>query len=520
MMDLPDEILLIIVENLEEQDLITLGRLCRRLNRLALSRAIHLILNMERSVKIGTFIRRARTMHSRSALIVGKVLGGIEFPLLKAISLSLFKKPSCIQSIECTFSQQDFEHEASEVAFYFRTTPELIRIRLILNSGQGLFGEDFYNLESLLARMGLQQGITQPPVVEDTKERDDVAFRKLLRGLASLTAPNPIRGPSRQPRWVVFERDLIIGESTTIFQCQPLVVSGEVKILGTNVLFSTSFIDWTIASLNASHITTLTLHGLDDVGQHLSRIRMDHLQILRVQSPLLSPSHLIPFLSRHNLLVRLFIDDILPVEDTSIAFPPGSLPNVTYLNAPSDVILLALSKSSIAPLVTDVGLKYQDRPSVVDLQKLLRMVAAHPHVCSLHIPFASLNQTREWLDYRGRRFESRLTHIKYLSVVVPEEDWIDQEVALRIAESAMRFPQVERISIHAKNEITWMQAYIVKLAELKVIHSSPLSMVDVNHQHLKIEVEKKDSDQPENDEGSGSRGSLWARLRAKIRRSL
>lgn len=36
--------------------------------------------------------------------------------------------------------------------------------------------------------------------------------------------------------------------------------------------------------------------------------------------------------------------------------------------------------------------------------------------------------------------------------------------------------------------MTWMQAYIVKLAELKVIHSSPLSMVDVNHQHLKMRV--------------------------------
>ncbi|PBK97250.1 hypothetical protein ARMGADRAFT_631165 [Armillaria gallica] len=486
MMDLPDEILLIIVENLEEEDLITLGRLCRRLNRLALSRAIHLILNMERSVTIGTFTRRARTMQSRSALIVGKVLGGIEFPLLKAISLSLFKKPSCIQSIECTFSQQDFEHEASEVAFYFRTTPELIRIRLILNSGKGLFGEDFYNLESLLAKMSLQEDTTQPPVVVDTKERDDVSFRKLLRGLASLTAPDPVRGPSRQPRWVVFERDLIIGENTTIFQCQPFVVSGEVEILGTNVLFSTPFLDWTIASLNASHITKLTLHGLDDVGQHLSRIQMDHLQLLTVQSPLLSPSHLVPFLSRHNLLVRLLIDDIGAVEDANITFPSGSLPKVTHLNAPSDIILLALSKPSIAPLVTDVGLKYMDRPSVVDLQKLLRMVATHPHVCNLHIPFASLNQTREWLDYRGRRFESRLTHIKYLSVVVPEEDQVDQEVALRIAESAMRFPQVERISIHTRNEMTWMQAYIVKLAELKVIHSSPLSMVDVNHQHLKM----------------------------------
>lgn len=118
---------------------------------------------------------------------------------------------------------------------------------------------------------------------------------------------------------------------------------------------------------------------------------MDHLQLLTVQSPLLSPSHLVPFLSRHNLLVRLLIDDIGPVEDTNITFPSGSLPKVTHLNAPSDIILSALSKPSIAPLVTDVGLKYMDRPSVVDLQKLFRMVAAHPYVCNLHIPFASLN---------------------------------------------------------------------------------------------------------------------------------
>ncbi|KAK0221492.1 hypothetical protein IW262DRAFT_907281 [Armillaria fumosa] len=207
MMDLPDEIFLIIVEHLEEEDLITLGRLCRRLNRRALSRAIHLILNMERSVKVGTFIAGPpRTMPSKSTLSVGKALGGIEFPLLKAISLSLFKKPGCMRSIECTFSQQDFDHEASDVAFCFRTTPGLTCVRLILNSGKGLFGEDIYNRELLLARMSLHQDITQSPVVADTKERDDVAFRNLLRGLASLTTPNPVRGP--RPRWVVFEKGI------------------------------------------------------------------------------------------------------------------------------------------------------------------------------------------------------------------------------------------------------------------------------------------------------------------------
>ncbi|KAK0487801.1 hypothetical protein IW261DRAFT_641822 [Armillaria novae-zelandiae] len=379
-------------------------------------------------------------MRSRSTLIVGKVLGGIEFPSLKAVSLSLFKKPGCIQSIECTFSQQDFEHEASEVAFYFRTTPELIRVCLTLNSGKGRFGEDVYNLESLLARMTLRQDITQSSVVVDTKERDDVAFRNLIRGLASFTVPDPVRGPLRRPLSVVFEGDLILRESTTIFQCQPFVVSGEVEIFGANVLFSTPFLDWTITSLNTSRIMKLTLNGLNDVGQHLSRIQIDHLQSLTVQSPLLSPSHPIPFLSRHNLMQVLFVD-ISPVEDTSIYYPSGSLPNVAHLNASFDIMLLALSKQNVAPLVTDVGFRSKDRPSTPDLQKLLRMVATHPYICKLHIPFASLNQTHEWLDYRGRRFESRLTRIKLLSAAVPKEDHVDQEVTLRIAESAMRFPQ-------------------------------------------------------------------------------
>ncbi|KAK0504358.1 hypothetical protein EDD18DRAFT_1457397 [Armillaria luteobubalina] len=217
------------------------------------------------------------------------------------------------------------------------------------------------------------------------------------------------------------ERDLILGESTTVFQCQPFVISGKVEILGTSVLFSTPFLDWTIASLNASYITKLTLRALDAVRQHLSRIRVNHLWPLAIQSPLLSPSHLVQFLSRHYPLVRLLIDTG-PVDDTSIILPSGSLANVTRLYAPSDIILLALSERGIALLVADVGIKFKDRPSVANLQKLLRVVAAHPYVCNFHIAFAPLNQTHEWLDYRGCRFESRLTHIKYLSVVVPEED--------------------------------------------------------------------------------------------------
>ncbi|KAK0202137.1 hypothetical protein DFS33DRAFT_1054692 [Desarmillaria ectypa] len=245
---------------------------------------------------------------------------------------------------------------------------------------------------------------------------------------------------------------------------------------------------------------------------------MDHLQFLSVKCPLLLPSHLVPFLSRHNLLVQLLIDDIRPVEDTSITFPSGSLPNVTRLNAPSDLILLALSKPSIMPLVTDVNLDYRGHPSVTDLQKLLSMIAAHPHVCNLHIPFASLNQTRAWLDYTGRRFESRLTHIKYLNIVVPRKDQVNQDVAARITESVTRFPQIKRISIHVYREVTSRDAYILKLAQLKVVNNSPLNMVDVNTQHLRIEAEKKDSDQPEKGGRSAGKSSLWAHLRAKTRK--
>ncbi|KAK0202138.1 hypothetical protein DFS33DRAFT_1054723 [Desarmillaria ectypa] len=240
MIDLLDEILLIIVENLEERDLISLGRLCRRLNRLALSRAVQLILNTDRSVKIGSYTRRARTIQSKRAFIVRNVLGGIEFSLLKVLSLSLFANPS-IQAIEFTFSR-DFDHEVGEVAFYFRTTPELTLIRLILNSGKGLLGEKFYRLESLMAKMNMQQG-NAPPVVGDTKERDNVAFRKLLWELTGLTISDPVHGLLRQPGLLVFERDLIIGESDTIFQYQPLVISRDIEILGTNILFSAPFID-------------------------------------------------------------------------------------------------------------------------------------------------------------------------------------------------------------------------------------------------------------------------------------
>ncbi|PBK97252.1 hypothetical protein ARMGADRAFT_1162186 [Armillaria gallica] len=104
-------------------------------------------------------------------------------------------------------------------------------------------------------------------------------------------------------------------------------------------------------------------------------------------------------------------------------------------------------------------------PSIEDVQKLLSFFADRTSITSLSIPLDRLNQTRDWLDYTGTRYEPQVAHLTRLWVTTITFRF-DEETTRRLVDAVSLFPQVDEFGMWGSMMGTeWKKGFCLKARE-------------------------------------------------------
>lgn len=413
-LNIPNEVMHIILSGVDEDDIIRLGCLCRRLNEVAFgfyfSRlapkakegVIHFIL--PQSISIGS------THDQRWS-----------FRTFDALQLTLYARPQ-ISSINTTFTRTAFPKEVAHASRYFRTRPELPYIN--------------FTLPHRFVRLMLP------------------AYRKALHALLdSLTYARkyPLGGGLVDFRcpWTSVSTEMLAPSKLRPYDGPLLTMPTSILFYDTSFFFEPHFLDWTIKSLNACRLTTVQFQGVD-VGPHFGLLQLDSLTSISLHSSSVTQVQFNAFLSRHPALRTVSVWDIAPVVDDDDAarareaIASDSLPYLRHITMAGDYLSSWLSRPSTLP--SPQYCHVQDVPSHATLQNVLRQLAKRGTVQSLGIPLYEFSRTSGWSDIPlAEREEPKLESVTGIIMMSSGIEQIDEATTERLVGALALFPCVEQV---------------------------------------------------------------------------
>ena len=144
------------------------------------------------------------------------------------------------------------------------------------------------------------------------------------------------------------------------------------------------FHDWLIQSANSSRLTNLFLDGTD-LNIMLEQLRLPYLKILFLSSPNLSARDVSSFITKHPFITHLHFHRCHWSNTTVVA--PDTLPHLESLSASPSIVLPLLAKCRRHRLMT-VSIEF-DRPTkmAAKIIKLLHLISDHPALSHLTFNF-------------------------------------------------------------------------------------------------------------------------------------
>lgn len=439
-LDLPTEILHIIFSDVDEQDIISVGSLCRRLNQVAYGyhffkprpkslSALDDILNDPSTFYVGSFKHTKWT-----------------FRTFQALRLSFFAKPN-ILSVNTRFSWS-FPDEARQISAFFKSGPSLQSVFIGFPYGPGAPG---------IGRQWIKkQGeLTVEQLIDHRK-----AIYSLLESLASVRPDPkynsimmdfsqgvPLDNEATSPDFPSYDGPLL--RAPTVFSFSHC-----------SFLFQRPFLDWTIRSLTACRLRRLVLEDVD-IGPHLEHLKFDTLREVVLRSITVTQAQFNAFLSRHPNIVELIIFRIAPLPTDSFKFPseeetwkaqaaisPGALPRLREITIPGDYLASWLAVPSTIASIRNC--RIEGRPSDASLQFIFRELVNKGTVTALHFPLCQLSETSDWLDIPlAERAEPKMKGMVRIDLSVPiVKEWeMTEERMDRITKAIAMFPDVASVSM-------------------------------------------------------------------------
>ncbi|KAG7445809.1 uncharacterized protein BT62DRAFT_932974 [Guyanagaster necrorhizus] len=400
--NLPNELLLIIFQDLDTSSLIAVSCLCRRINALALSQIL-----FPRTDDLETGL-------CANAMRFGGPWGRLPFNCVPALRLS-FSMKHPVHFFSCQFSLVECVKEMEQVTRLFKTGRVLEYVFLRFPEFPAVF--------------------RQPSTYSPTD--CGAAFSSLLRHLHRVQSHTLDITCAPQVEY----------DDRTKFDGPAVGTLKDITISRAHFMLTDFFRDWTVSTMNLSPLTAVSLENVD-ISALLPSLSLSSLQKLVIRCPDLHLSDIMPFLLRHptirNLTLRVTCDNA--------TLAPGSLPELKDLSSSAECLSQLLSSpGSMLHLhsVTCYGsvtpFPITPPPSNV-VQMLFQNVALHGAITTLDLPLSDLNISEEWLSVTPR-FEHLLTGITALyidsSINAKEESVVKQ----RIIESIVLFPKVETLTL-------------------------------------------------------------------------
>ncbi|PBK71236.1 hypothetical protein ARMSODRAFT_973697 [Armillaria solidipes] len=399
--NLPNELLLLIFQDLDLPSLIAVSCLCKRINAVALAQ----------------FVSPHTDFYGIRSTAPSLRFGGssrLPFNSIAALRLS-FSMRCPVGFLSFQFSQGEYVKEMEQVTRLFKT--ERVLLSLFLH---------FPGLPALF----------QPPPSYSPMDCCAAICSLLchLRCVRCHTLDINNAPEVEYPEGAKFDGPIV----NTL---------KDVTLSRAHFMFSDFFRDWTLSTMMLSPLTQVSLVDVD-IRALLPSLSLPSLKKLDIRCPDLHLSRVTPFLSRHptigNLMLRVIYDDAF--------LAPGSLPELKDFSSTVECLSRLLSSPDSMPQlqrVTCYGsiiLSTITPPPSSAVQMLFQNVALHDSIAALDVPLSDLNVSEEWLSVTPR-YEHLLTGITTLYVDLSMTARTESAVRQRIIESIVLFPEVETLRL-------------------------------------------------------------------------
>lgn len=405
--NLPNELLLLIFQDLDPSSLISVSCLCRRINAVALT---YLLFPK-------TDCNDALAQLRVNSLSFG-LSNGLSFNSVAGVRLS-FSMKQPIEFFSCHFSAAGCIREMEQVERLFETGKmiECVDFRF----PRGLLSFSSPELETSMT--GCE--INSPAVVR--------LFQKLHHTKCRSFGAYDVL-PVEYDDGARFDGTVV---STVKY----------ISISRTSFLLTDFFREWTISTMNSSPLRDVTLEDVD-IQQLLPLLSLPFLQKLDIRCLDLPLSDLTPFLARHSTIESLMLRILF--DDASLA--PNSLPQLRDFSSTAECLSQLLSSPGSMPQLQSVTCYISTSflsplPLPTDtIQTLFRNIALHSTITILDIPLSDLNASEEWLSVNPRS-EHLLTEVNSLYVTLSMNARDESVVRERIIESIALFPKLTTLTL-------------------------------------------------------------------------
>ncbi|KIY70672.1 hypothetical protein CYLTODRAFT_419492 [Cylindrobasidium torrendii FP15055 ss-10] len=434
LLNLPNEILDLIVAEFDEPDIISVGRLCRRLNQVAFGH--HFFKPRPRPPNPPEYF-----LYDPTAFYIGAYRHTQwTFDTLDAVRMALFTKPK-MHCINTRFSQA-FPGEVQKVANFFDTKPVLHSVFLELPYGPG------------------PAGLTR----NWKKKRDEVLPEDLVKHRKStyrlLNSLTQIRGDPvhlGNELMIDINQGVLLDDEATEPDFPPydgplLTTVTMITFTYSSFLFQTPFRQWTLDSLNACRLRRLVLEDVD-IGPHLERLSLIHLEEVILRSRSVTQVQFNRFLSRHPTLLDVIIFRIASVDphsaaarEAKAAIEYGALPKTRELTMHGDYLNHWLNTPGT--LAALVSCRVEGSPAPTTLQDILHSFSGRNTIHSVHLPLCAMSNTQDWsLFPKSTRAEPKLKSITRIDIGLPMGWTMTPDRLDGIVASVALFPEVKSVSV-------------------------------------------------------------------------
>ncbi len=397
--DLPNELLLLIFQDLDLPSLIAVSCLCKRINAIALAQ----------------FVSPQTDLHDIRSTAPSLRFGGSHLPFNSIAALRLSFSMRCpVGFLSFQLSQEGYVKEMEQVTRLFKTERVLRSL--------------FFNLPGLPAHF--------PPPASYSPMDCCAAICSLLCHLHCVRCHtlNINNAPQVEyPEGAKFDGPIV----TTL---------KDIILSRAHFMFADFFRDWTLSTMMLSPLTRVSLVDVD-IRALLPCLSLPSLKILHIHCPDLHLSRVTPFLSRHptigNLMLTVISDDAF--------LSPGSLPELKDFSSTAECLSRLLSSPDSMPQlqrVTCYGSIFNTitPPTPSAMQILFQNIALHDSIDTLDVPLADLTVSPEWLSVTPR-YEHLLTGITSLGVGTTMTARAECVLRRQIIESIVLFPKVETLRL-------------------------------------------------------------------------
>ncbi|SJL12390.1 uncharacterized protein ARMOST_15817 [Armillaria ostoyae] len=389
--DLPNELLLLIFQDLDPSSLIGVSCLCRRINTVALT--FLLFPKMDFSDCLSRL--RANT------LCFG-LSDSLSFSSIPALRLS-FSMRQPLDFFSCHFTEE-YIREIEQVEKLFETGRQLQHVILRFRRCTAPMPTSCVAVDRLFWPL----------------------HRVQCRALA------------------VYDSLPVTYDDGARFGGPVLSTLEDITISRAPFVLSDFFREWTISSMNSSTLTVVILECVD-IRALLPSLTLPFLRKFTVRCPDLPLSHVTPFLSRHPTIQSLILR--ISFDDAELA--PGSLPKVDDLSSTAECLSRLLSSPDSMQHLRSITCYNANIsvPSIVPeanaVQTLFQSIALRTSITDLNIPLMNLNiESDAWLNINPR-FEHLLTAITQLRIDLSPA--ADAEVRRRTIDSVVLFSKVKTL---------------------------------------------------------------------------